>query len=104
MRPGQPQIIRLVGVATVLGALAAPISTADAASKRDPSIRAEFQRQNPCPSTGKNRGRCPGFQVDHRIPLCFHGVDEVWNLQWLSVIDHKAKTRLDVKTCRWDGK
>lgn len=73
-------------------------------AKRDPAVRREFQRLVPCPSTGKTRGRCDGFQVDHRIPLCFYGVDHPWNMQWLSVRDHREKTKLDVKVCKWDGK
>lgn len=59
---------------------------------------------HPCPSTGKTKGRCDGWNVDHRLPLCFYGVDEIWNMQWLSVRDHREKTKLDVKVCRWDAK
>jgi 5-methylcytosine-specific restriction endonuclease McrA len=75
-----------------------------AASKRDPAVRREFQRLNPCPSTGKRSGACPGWQRDHVVPLCFYGADAVWNLQWLTVEEHKKKTKLDIKVCNWDGK
>lgn len=70
------------------------------ASERSRSLRAEFQRTHPCPSTGKPRGACPGYQVDHREALVCGGVDELQNLQWLSVAEHKAKTRVEVKLCR----
>jgi hypothetical protein len=63
-------------------------------------VRAEFVRQNPCPATGATRGACPGFQVDHREALICGGTDELPNLQWLSVEEHKAKTRVEVKLCR----
>ena len=76
----------------------------EAKSYRDPQVRAAFMLQHPCPSTGKTRGRCDGWQVDHRLPLCFYGVDELWNLQWLTVKEHREKTKLDVKVCKWDGK
>lgn len=33
-------------------------------------------------------------------PLCAGGVDEVSNLNWIRVEDHKRKTRQDVKACR----
>lgn len=70
------------------------------AEARDPKVVREFRRDNPCPSTGKTRGRCFQYQVDHLIPLCFDpSGDVVENLQWLSITDHKAKTKLDLKAC-----
>jgi hypothetical protein len=63
-------------------------------------LRAEFLRLNPCPATGKSRGACPGWQIDHREALICGGRDELANLQWLTVEDHKAKTRVEVKLCR----
>jgi hypothetical protein len=59
-------------------------------------------RYEPCPSTGLTSGACPGFQVDHAVPLCLGGprVDQISNLQWLSIEDHKRKTREDVRLCR----
>ncbi len=62
-------------------------------------IRA-FQRVNPCPSTGKPRGACPGYQVDHVTPLCAYGADTVENMQWLTIEEHRYKTRTDVRVCR----
>lgn len=72
------------------------------ASPRSPALRAEFQRLNPCPSTGKTRGPCSGYQVDHVQALCLTGPggDTISNLQWLSIEDHKRKTRRDVELCR----
>jgi len=80
----------------------------EAASQRDRSVRDAFQRENPCPNkqaqirpgtAGGTRGACPGYQVDHRQSICSGGRDIVANLQWLSVEDHKAKTRFDVMFC-----
>lgn len=82
---------------------AAFLATSSGASPlRSPALRAEFQRLEPCPSTGLTRGACPGFQVDHAVPLCLGGpkVDQISNLQWLSIEDHKRKTREDVRLCR----
>ncbi len=76
------------------------ISASVFAAERSPAIRAEFMRQNPCPATGATRGACPGYQVDHREALICGGRDELSNLQWLSVAEHKAKTRVEVKLCR----
>ncbi|MDO9277658.1 MAG: HNH endonuclease signature motif containing protein [Polaromonas sp.] len=60
-----------------------------------------FKRHNPCPSTQLRRGACPGYQVDHVMPLCAGGADKIENLQWLSVADHRTKTRQDNRVCRY---
>ena len=43
-----------------------------------------FRDSNPCPSTGKTRGPCPGYHVDHRTALSCGGSDTPSNMQWLS--------------------
>ena len=78
----------------VLAALAAE------AFPRSSVVLRDFQREQPCPSTGAPRGACPGFQIDHVQPLCAGGADAVENLQWLSVRDHALKTQRDVAGCR----
>ena len=70
------------------------------AATRSKAVRAEFQRQNPCPSTGLPRGACPGYEADHKTPLCIGGKDDPANLRWLTIEEHKAKTRSDVRLCR----
>ena len=82
------------------------INPVEAKSYRDPSVRAAFMQIYPCPSTGKTRGRCDGWNVDHRIPMCYDkfGLDVVSNMQWLTIEQHREKTKLDVKVCKWDGK
>ena len=79
--------------------LAMAFSQAEAVP-RSTSVRAEFVKANPCPATGKTRGKCPGWEVDHRIALCAGGDDAAYNMQWLTVEAHKAKTRIDVRECR----
>jgi len=44
-----------------------------------------FRALYPCPSTGQTRGACPGWNMDHIIPLACRGFDAVSNLQWLTV-------------------
>ena len=80
--------------------LATAVSAGQAAPARSPALRAEFVRLNPCPSTGATRGPCPGLQVDHREALVCSGRDELSNLQWLAVAEHREKTRVEVKLCR----
>lgn len=59
---------------------------------RDQEQRSAFVKSNPCPSTGKRSGGCPGWQVDHRKPLAAGGSDHPSNMQWLTVEQHKAKS------------
>lgn len=70
------------------------------ATERSKARRAEFVRTVPCPETGVTRGPCPGWQVDHVVPLCAGGADRPDNMQWLPAADHKEKTRHDVRYCR----
>lgn len=67
---------------------------------RSTAVVAEFKRANPCPATGARRGPCAGWEVDHIIPLCAGGSDSASNLQWLTRLDHRQKTKLDVMQCR----
>ncbi len=59
-----------------------------------------FRSQEPCPATGRTSGACPGWAVDHVIPLCAGGLDRRENMQWISDEDHAFKTRIDVRECR----
>lgn len=83
----------------LLAALLALPILADARTRRDPSQVREFRAEKPCPSTGLYRGRCFGYEVDHRTPLCAGGEDRPENMQWLSKDDHKKKTKKDVRHC-----
>ena len=60
--------------------------------KRSPEAVRSFRSTHPCPATGNARGACPGYQVDHRVPLGKGGADDPSNMQWLSTPEHKAKT------------
>ncbi|MBC3906234.1 HNH endonuclease [Undibacterium sp. NL8W] len=73
---------------------------AEAKIPRSKAAVSEFKRQNPCPITGLRKGKCPGYQVDHIIPLKCSGPDTSANMQWLSVEDHKLKTRKEAKLCK----
>jgi hypothetical protein len=61
--------------------------------KRDPAQRRKFERRNPCPSTGRTSGKCPGYVVDHIKPLKRGGADRPSNMQWQMVAAAKAKDK-----------
>jgi len=65
--------------------------------KRSRKAKRQFESQNPCPSTGKSTGGCPGYVVDHKTALAEGGVDEPSNMQWQTTADAKAKDKWERK-------
>ena len=62
-----------------------PLRTETGGISRNPTMRARFVRMHPCPATGEVTGACPGWAVDHVIPLACGGCDHPVNMQWLPV-------------------
>ena len=89
---------RVIGAAAVL--LIAALGSALAATERSAAERAAFMRENPCPATGKPRGKCPGWVVDHIVPLCADGPDNPDNMQWQTIAAAKTKDRDERRQCR----
>jgi len=52
-----------------------------------------FRETHPCPATGKIKGACPGYVVDHIVPIKRGGGDNPMNMQWQTVEDAKLKDR-----------
>ena len=63
--------------------------------RRNSSARRAFQHSQPCPSAGSTAGACPGYVVDHIVPLKRGGADAPENMQWQTVQDAKAKDRTE---------
>jgi hypothetical protein len=96
-------LIRIRSIATsalLISFVAASLTPGLAATERSAAAVLAFKRHHPCPSTGLRRGSCPGWQVDHKIPLCLDGPDTPANMQWLTVRDHRAKTKQDIRSCK----
>jgi len=49
------------------------------------SDRRAFQARNLCPATGLATGPCPGYIVDHIVPLWRGGSDNPGHMQWQSI-------------------
>ena len=57
-------------VAPVAALLSNPLSAREYRSRE---VTREFQREHPCPSTGKPSGGCPGYRKDHIKPVACGG-------------------------------
>lgn len=94
---------------SLLVALAIPVSSlssfpAEAKQPRSSVERHAFVKENACPATDRARLPCSGYHVDHIVPLCAGGADHRSNMQWLTIEDHKAKTKIDVRACNAKGR
>jgi len=67
--------------------------------KRSTAAKHAFERQHPCPSTGRTSGRCPGYVVDHVRPLECGGADAPGNMQWQTIAAGKEKDKTEGR-CR----
>ncbi len=88
--------------------LAEDIRVFEGPIKRDPDgsiIRStvvidNFRKLYKCPSTKSYEGKCPGWSIDHVIPLSCNGVDDIYNIQWLPNAIKSAKGTLPKD--RWE--
>ena len=69
---------------------------------RRAAVRDAFQRIHPCPSNGNREGPCPGWRMNHTVPLKCNGCDSVGNLSWVPTILKAGPGSLPVD--RWERK
>jgi len=79
--------------------VAGSLMTDDAYSRTPRSAWAkhEFQREHPCPLTGRQTGKCPGYVIDHRIALCVGGKDDPTNMRWQTFDQSILKDRWECR-------
>ena len=65
--------------------------------RRSESAKHTFMKSNPCPSTGRKSGACPGYTVDHIRPLARGGADSPSNMQWQTTAAAKEKDKWERK-------
>jgi len=49
--------------------------------------------------TGESTGRCPGYVIDHIVPMACGGPDEPENMQWQTVEDAREKDKVEREEC-----
>lgn len=72
-----------VHAATDIRMCGEPQRNLDGTIHRSVTVLHDYQKIHPCPSTGLTTGACPGWALDHVIPLACGGCDAIINLQWL---------------------
>ncbi len=77
----------------LLGTITSEVSFARSQLKRSSAARNQFMKLNPCSSTGKSSGACPGHVIDHVIPLKRGGFDIPSNMQWQTKEEAEAKDK-----------
>ena len=75
------------------------IQPAEAKQPRSHAAKVEFQHSESCPATGMTKGRCPGYVIDHVVPLACGGADAPSNMQWQTKADAEAKDKWERKAC-----
>ena len=70
------------------------------ADTRHASTATAFRKLHPCPATQKIQRTCPGYVIDHVIPLCAGGADAVANLQWQTRAESYRKDVQERAQCR----
>lgn len=66
---------------------------------RSQKAKSIFKYMHPCPATGRNKGACPGWTIDHIKPLACGGADDANNMQWQTKYDAKLKDKWERKSC-----
>ena len=62
---------------------------------RSKEARRAFRAKNPCPTTRRTTGPCPGYVIDHIKALKHGGCDTPDNMQWQTREEAKAKDRVE---------
>jgi hypothetical protein len=86
-------------VALIALALCLVTGSVDAKISRSEAAKRQFRADHVCPATGEHKGRCPGYVIDHVIPLCAGGADRPSNMQWQELAESKEKDKLERKEC-----
>jgi hypothetical protein len=68
--------------------------------QRSQKAKVIFKFSHPCPSTGRTKGSCPNYIIDHIDPLACGGEDDPSNMQWQTKEEAKLKDKWERKNCK----
>src|SRR5262245_16711065 len=96
-----------IGVAIVVLVLASEVVLSVVGVGWDPAetersravVLAFFKKAHPCPERGITVETCPGWIVDHVVPLCAGGPDAVTNMVWQRSDEAAAKDVVEKQMC-----
>lgn len=91
------KLMFLAALATV--ALSSATAASTDSIRKESTVRA-FRKANACPATGKIQATCPGYVIDHMIPLCAGGPDAVTNMAWQTTAASYTKDVLERSICK----
>ena len=74
-------------------------SISHAEHHRSQKAKAIFKYSHPCPSTGRNKGSCPGCIIDHVKALACGGTDSPENMQWQTKKEASDKDKWERNGC-----
>jgi hypothetical protein len=74
-------------------------SNVQAEQHRSQKAKAIFKHSHPCPATGRTKGSCPDYIIDHIKPLACGGADHPSNMQWQTKADAKQKDKWERNGC-----
>lgn len=63
--------------------------------KRSAEAKDHFKKSHRCHSTAISSGACPGYVIDHIVPLKRGVADIPTNMQWQTKEEAKAKDRIE---------
>lgn len=73
--------------------------SAEAEYRRSYKAKSQSKQTHPCPATGRSKGSCPGYIIDHIVALACDGADHPSNMQWQTKADAKDKDKWERRWC-----
>ena len=87
-------------LAILAAAMLFSAAAADACVMRHHATKVRFAKTHACPATGLFKLPCAGYVIDHRKSLACGGRDSVANMQWQTLVEGKAKDRIERLGCK----
>lgn len=77
------------------------VQLASAEEVRSHTALRHFAKANPCPANSQRITHCPGYVIDHVVPLCAGGKDAPENMQWQEYKESLLKDKTERELCAY---